>query len=94
MSAARFWQLGLGIGGMPDYSNRAILTPPEPRVELFARRSHEGWDAWGDEDSGEGHENAPQRSLTIPPPTDGLTFGGPSGFAETQEQGVPPGWYR
>ena len=34
--AVRFKQLGLGIGGMPTYDHKAILTPPELYAKLDA----------------------------------------------------------
>lgn len=47
-----------------------------------------------DEDSGDGHENAPQAPLAHPPLAGGLTFGGTTRPADIREPNATDGWYR
>ena len=47
-----------------------------------------------DEDSGDGHENAPQAPLAHPPLAGGLTFGGTTRPADIREPSATDGWFR
>jgi hypothetical protein len=76
---------GFLLAGADEWVNLTIV---------FGRPDADLWGEDSDEDSGDGHENAPQAPLANPPLAGGLTFGGTTRPADIREPNATDGWYR